>query len=467
MAVSDGKYFVTFYAARAALVSAVSVLLVFCMIRNLILASGMIPGADMTADSRAESLRDIAARRNTLEGEFLDRNGAAITEAEEPGKPARLLFDESYSYLIGYNSNIYETSGLRKRLYHELFYGGADGKGASVKLTTDNRLQEFCYRDILGKHEGSVIVMDAKTGELLACASRSSASVAFRANEIDEKFPEYSQIDAFFMNRAAFNQDPPGSTFKIITAASMIENNLEDYIYHDENGVFSVGDTNIRNFGGAVYNQDINMEFALNRSVNVYFAAAALKLKGGNLQDTARRFLFDQETRLDFAALNSNLNLSSLNNQALLAQTAFGQGKITVTPLQITMIMDAVLNDGVIMKPYLVQSITDNGKTRNYSSPEKLSKAISPRVAEKLKKYLNSNAVYYGFDEEIYGKVYAKTGTADQANGKNHIYYLIGVETDTGTYAALIDRRETGESSSALKQSAMNLIRYLRNDFIE
>lgn len=455
---------VTFYAWRVALVSAVSVFLVFVMIRNLILASGLFPGADEAVTRREQELKDISARQSTIEGQFTDRNGAPITAPDTPGKPGKLLFDECYSYLIGYNSGVYGTSGLRKKLYHALYYGGADHVGASVQLTTDNDLQEFCYRQVLGSHEGSVIVMKPDTGELLACVSRSSASEGFNANEIDEKFSDYNQLDAFFMNRATFNQDPPGSTFKVITAASMIDNGMEDYSYFDETGEFTVGRTSIHNFGGAVYNSaPMNMEFALNHSVNVYFASAALPLTAGCLQNTAARFLFGQTVELDFATLTSNLDLGALNQPELLAQAAFGQGRLTTSPMQIVMIMGAVMNDGKMMLPYLIASTSDNGKTLQYSKPTKAADALSGETAASLRNYLHSNALHYGFDEEGYGRVYAKTGTADQANGKNHIYYLIGVETEKGDYAALIDWRESRESSSALKPSAVNLLRYLQS----
>ena len=453
---------VIFHAARVSAVSAVSVFLVFLMIYNLVMASGLIPGADEAVDARTEQLKNISERQSSVEGQFVDRNGEAITEPGEAGKPARLLYDEAYSYLIGYNSGVYGTSGLRSRLYRELFFGGADRIGASVALTTDNGLQDFCYRQVLGEHEGSVIVMDARTGELLACTSRSSAAVGLNANEIDGHFAEYQEIDAFFLNRATLNQDPPGSTFKIVMSASMLENGMGNFTYDDIDGELNVGNASIHNYNEAVYGEGVNMETALNRSVNVYFSSAALKLTSGALQNTAERFQIGKRVTLDFTSLDSNFDLGNLNNQALLALTAFGQGRTTISPLQISMIMDAVMNKGVIMKPFLIQTVTDNGKTSTYSKPETLSKAISADVAKTLKDYLHSTAVGYGFIEEEYGVVYAKTGTADQANGKNHLYLLMGLETRDGeTYVALIDWRNCVGSSAALKPSAANLLRYL------
>ena len=452
---------VTFYSVRAALISALSVLLVFLIIYRLVLSTGLIPGADAAVDARAQSLRNFSERMSSVEGQFMDRNGDPITEPSAPGKPAQVIFGEAYSYLIGYNSAVYGTSGLRSRLYRELFYGGADRVGAQVTLTTDNDLQEFCYRNVLGEHEGSVIVLRPETGEVLACASRSSAQCPYNVNEIDAKYEEYSQYDAFFLNRATMSQDPPGSTFKIVTAAAMIEGGMEDYLYDDETGALRVGDINIRNFGNQSYGKNVNMEFAFQRSMNVYFASAAMNMDANRLRNTAQAFLFGEKISLDFAALSSHIDMRS---RPLLASAAFGQGKTIVSPMQVVMLMGTVLNHGEMMKPYLIQSIADNGATRKPTKPQRLSEAVSAATARSLKAYLHSNALYYGLSEE-YGTVYAKTGTADQADGRNHIYYLLGLEDKrTGaSYAALIDRRNTQEASGALKASAETLLGYLRD----
>ena len=244
----------------------------------------------------------------------------------------------------------------------------------------------------------------------------------------------------------------------------MLENGMGDYTYDDNDGEFTVGNAHIHNYNGAVYGKGVSMETALNKSVNVYFSAAALKLTSGALENTAARFQIGQRVPLDFATLESNFDLGDLGNESLLALTAFGQGQTTVSPLQIATIMGAVMNRGVMMKPFVVQTLTDNGLTSTYSSPEMLSRALSGDAAATLKGYLHSTAVGYGFTEEDYGMVYAKTGTADQSNGRNHLYLLLGLETKDGhSYAALIDWRNCSGSSAALKPSAANLLRYLSN----
>lgn len=446
---------------RPALIYAATVFLTFVFIYNLILGTGLIPGADTAVDARTRKLEDIAARKATVEGSFFDRNGFPISEGTTPGKPATVLFDEAYSHTIGYNSNMYGTSGLRKLLYDHLFYGGNDHTGAAVTLTTHNDLQQYCY-DLLAGSEGSIIVMDAETGELLACASRSHSEVGYNVNEIDQQFKTYSQYNAFFLNRATMAQDTAGSIFKILTAASMLENDMGDYMYDDLDGNFKIGSGTIHNYKNAVYGAGIDLQTALNKSVNVYFASASQELNARNLQNTAHRFLFGQEISLDFTTLDSTFDLGNLSDRMLLAQTAYGQGQVAVSPLQIAMVMAGVINDGTMMKPYLIQQITDDGKTIYTARPEKASNALDKDIARQLQDYLKSTAESYGLTEELYGTVYAKTGTADQGtNHLNHIYFLAGAQINDHRYVILADRSNTNQTSGALKQTVSSVLTYL------
>lgn len=455
---------IRFHSGRAAMMIAAVVCVVFLFMNNLILASGLFADSDSDVGTERSEVEKEEVRKITIEGSFVDRDGEAITMAQTPGVPGTILFDESYSYLIGYNCRMYGTSGLRSRLYDRLFYGGEDGVGATVSLTTDNGLQEFCYK-ILGESEGSVIVMRAD-GALLACTSRSSAELGYNANLVcdDERnrYPEYAGCDAFFLNRATMSADPPGSTFKIVTAAALLENGLGSFTIDDDTGFIEIDGAVIHNYGDIPAGEDVDLEEALNNSVNVYFSAAVQQLKAYNLQITADKFLLDKPVELDFTTLKSNFDLDSMSDNVLLARTAFGQGRTTMPPLQIAMIMNAVLNDGRMMKPYLVDHITDDSKVTEQTQAAVLSETMSASTADELRTYLRSTAEGYGYLEENYGVVYAKTGTADQANGRNHAYMLLGVEdTPVGDCVILIDRRNITQTSGSLKKDAESILNYL------
>lgn len=449
-----------FMPKRIAGICAVLTCIFFLFIYKLVLGTGLVPGADEAVDQRTKRLEDIAARRQTVEGIFLDCKGEAITNSEEPGKPAKLLYSKAYSYIIGYNSSIYGTSGLRSRLYDHLFYGRKDGNGAEVTLTTDNALQQFCY-DRLGDHEGSIIVLNAETGEILSMASRSNSEVAYDVNEIDEQFSTYRTIDAFLLNPATMAEQPGGSTFKTVMTAALVKHGMEDFTWDDPTGYIEIGNTKIWNYGKKYYGEGIDLQTALNSSINVYFAGAGLELNARNLLETAQSFLYGETIPLDFTTLHSTFDLGNLNDRALVAQTSFGQGRVAISPLQVGMTMAAILNDGQMMQPYLIEHISDDGETVYESSREVLATPLQKQEAQKVQEYLHNTAVHYGFSEDIYGKVYAKTGTADQAHGGNSVYYLMGVEAPAGKYVIVVNYRNTGVTSSALKDVATDILGYV------
>lgn len=420
----------------------------------IILRSGCIGGLNPYIDERKKEITEIAVRRNTLSGEIFDSSGNQITRADKVGQSATLLFDECYSHLINYNSN-----GLHKKFYNELRIDKKDHIGAYIYLTTNNKLQEFCYKQLEGK-EGSLIVVNSKTGAIMACASRSSASVGYNVNS-DEDF---ENINNFYVNRALMAEDTAGSTIKIVTAAALIENDMEKYTYDDSKGEFVIGDNAIHNYGDKAYGKKISLEKALNSSINTYFSSASIELGAEKLKETADNFLLGQEIELDFTTLKSTYDLGTPGDRWSIAQAAFGQGSVAISPLQITFLMSSVLNEGKIMKPFLIQTISQNGKTIYESTEEILSRATSKSTAKTLKKMLHSTAVGYGFDEKTYGEnIYAKTGTSQMANSnKNSNYYLVGLETDSGEYVILVNERNSLKTSSSLKGIAKNVVDFVR-----
>ncbi len=455
---------VKFSPKRAAAMIAVICCVGFLFMHSLVNATGLFASEDSDLGKEISKAEMQEMRAITTEGIFLDWRGNAITEATEAGKPAMVCFDESYSFLIGYNSTLYGTSGLRNRYYDKIFDGGEDNVGAQVTLTTDNELQEFCYK-ILGPYEGSVIIMRAD-GALLACTSRSSGEVGYNVNLISQNskdtYNKYLSYDSFFLNRSLMAADPPGSTFKIITGAAQLESGLGGFIIDDPLGYVEINGGRIHNYDAAPAGTDVGLEKALNNSVNVYFAQAAIEMRAYNMQVMADRMLMNQPINLNFGKLYSNFDLDTMNDNYLLAQTAFGQGRTTMSPMHIAMIMNAVINDGKMMKPYLVQSIDDDGKNLETTEQVVLAEPFSASTASVLKKYLHSTAEGYKYYETSYGMVYAKTGTADQANGKNHVYMLMGVEdTPVGDCVILIDRRNVTGTSSTLKSEAESILNYL------
>jgi len=425
--------------------------LVTCYIYFLVFQSRLIPGSNPDGDERVSALEKQKEREETMEGSILDRNGTPLSVATEVGEPAELIYPEETSFLLGYNSKSHGTSGLRSRYSDYLYRGGKDDIGATLNLTIDSELQRLSY-GIIGNSIGSIIVLDNETGEILSCVSRSSADVPYNANLIEENSDTYNEIEAFYFNRATFAQDPPGSTFKLITATALLETGNDTFTIEDS-GEF-MGIHNARN---VVYGT-IDLAKALIKSINTYFANAGVYLGGPTLEDVCKRFMIGTPIELDFTTLHSNLDLENYEPE-LVASTSFGQGKLKLSPLHISMILSGILNDGELMKPFLVKEISDDEKIIKTTKPEILSQVCSSETSEEMKHLLNKVAISYGFDEKTYGKVYAKTGTAQLGNGKeyNHIYLVFG----TDKYSCIISKDCSFDSSHSLAAPAKEILKYL------
>lgn len=439
---------------RGAAVNAGAALLAFFMILVVMVNSGMMPGVSPRVDSDKATTAYWDQVTSSIEGTICDRNGTVLCSAADYGTPGTLTYPESTSFVVGYNSLRYGQSGLRSMYRDVLLDTDADGKGGTLNLTLDIDLQNYCQSQLRG-HEGAIIVMNWKTGALLTAASSSDPNITFNANEIDEKWDVYNQGN-FWYDRCWLVEDPPGSTQKIITAACALEHGQGDFEF-DDTGEFDIGGASIHNFGNGVYGR-IDLQSALQNSVNTYFAALSLRLGQAHFMETQEKFLYNVPiSDLDFTEQTLTSTLS-LTTQASLAMAGYGQSTLRTSPLHIALSMAGVMHDGTIVKPYLVENTTIKGKTKHQHKPETLSKdCISKADARTLRSYLNANATSYGFDEATCGTAYAKTGTADDSRGTNHIYCLGA----TGDYVVIVSISHTHSASGLTLPITKNVLSYV------
>lgn len=420
---------------------------------------------------------DSAAVRNTIiydeiskyaiEGDIIDRNGNTILGYGEPGIGAYANAPENYSYayLLGYytvNSNHENMYGLRGHLKdYSLFHLDENNKGASTYLTTDTALQDFAYTDLLNGQEGSITVLDNKTGEILCLASQST--IDYDVNDTNA-FVSDTTPDGQF-RRGTYENDPPGSTFKVITAAAaltmMEEEGLgDDFLHYYDTGTFTPqGDSwTISNYQNEVFG-DCELNEAMRYSINCYFANLGIQVGADRLNDMAARFMIGQDIEIPFlCTLHSSIDIEN-DTPATIAQTAFGQSNTEITPLHMAMIAQAVANKGVMMQPYIVSSIKSGRRSYYTIHKKKLSETMSLSVNDKLKTAMHEAAMEYGFNEQNYGMVYAKTGTAECANDRIHCY-MIGF-TDSVSFCISFN---TMRASAELYDEALRLISWLNQN---
>ena len=149
-------------------------------------------GVNEKGDSLKESIAKKEIRAVTVEGSITDANGDVITFAEEAGKSAKCM-NKAYSQLVGFNNAVYGKYGLRAKYEDVLMTGDKTHHGATIRLTTVNRIQNVAYEEIRGT-EGCVVVLENATGRILALAT-SYPGVEMDVNNLSSNWAEMNSPD--------------------------------------------------------------------------------------------------------------------------------------------------------------------------------------------------------------------------------------------------------------------------------
>ena len=273
---------------RTQLLQSATLICVILMIISLVRVSALLPGVSKEADKKKSQAKAKIYEKEYVRGSILDRNGNTIAFSQKPGGARTYSHPYAFSNLVGYWSKIYGTYGVEKTMNEELVHSNCGAnpkqkKGADVSLTIDAALQERAYKDI-EKYKGSVAVLDAKTGEILALAS----SPSFNVSEIEDKWKKINEKEGVFLSNAYQNPVAPGSVFKLITSKEIVEAGIEREEVEDTGSITVNGQT-IRNYGGKAYGS-ISFREGFVKSSNVYFMNRALKL--GNDGVMLKPYLF-------------------------------------------------------------------------------------------------------------------------------------------------------------------------------
>ncbi len=272
----------------------------------------------------------------------------------------------------------------------------------TVQRIVEQRLSEGITK--YGAKEGSVIVMDPKTGGILAMASFPSYDPA--------KFTQFDRD--LYKNPTVAASFEPGSTFKaLVMAASLNEKKLTPITTMDENGPVTIGEYTIRTWNSQYHGQ-ITMSQVLQYSSNTGMVYVGRQLGKDAFLTYIKAFGFGTPTNIDLQEeFSPEIRESSEWSEIDLATTSFGQG-IAVTPLQMVRAVGALANGGALMEPHVVRAIIDAKGNRAEMKPKKVRDVISKAAANVIAEML-INAVDNG--EAKWAKppgyrIAGKTGTA-------------------------------------------------------
>ncbi|MGH7388467.1 MAG: penicillin-binding protein 2 [Candidatus Rokuibacteriota bacterium] len=314
--------------------------------------------------------------------------------------------------------------------------------GAEVVTTVDRRIQEAAETAMEGR-AGAVVVMDPRSGDVLAIVSTPAFEIDRFTGTIDraEWLRVVQDPDRPLLNRAIQSQYAPGSVFKIVvTAAGLQEGTLAPMDHVDCSGEFRLGTWTFKDWKEGGHGV-VDLHDALAQSCNIFYYQAGLKIGGAAITKYARAFGLGQATGIELAGERSGLIPKPKAARrgrdgwpsGEVVNMSIGQGQLLVTPLQVAKFMAAVANSGVLWKPRLVQRIERPGQGVVWSDSGKVvgHVQLSPIVWAFLRQSLTSVvAEGTGVAARLPGiDIAGKTGTAQTIaksradKGQDHAWF--------------------------------------------
>ncbi len=326
---------------------------------------------------------------------------------------------------LGNYALLTSNAPVKERLEKEM--AGVRNYGDDLYTSFDVHLQEVAG-EALGIYRGAIIVMEVKTGRVLAMVSRPD----FDPNTVDEMWEEISadEENSPLLNRVTNGLYPPGSTFKIVTLLEYIKEHPEDYenFSFSCDGSFSYEGARISCYHGIKHGK-IGLHRAFAKSCNCAFADIGTLLDLKSLAGTTGTLLFNRELPVDYPYAESRFILEEEPGAKELLQVSIGQGKTLITPMHLALITSAIANDGVLMRPMeLDRKANYLGNTVEKYEPEAVGKLMSPEEAAVMKQFMTEVVTEDGTGRRLEGLPYTaagKTGSAEYGTkkGNSHAWF--------------------------------------------
>ncbi len=428
--------------------------------------------------------RNTLAESKIKRGTIYDRNGTVLAYSKEDnnGKQKRVYpYENLYSHVIGYSSSQYGKSLIEKQ-YNEDLLGNNNFKqifslkrifqneitdGDNLTLTIDHKLQQKAA-SLMKRYRGALVAMNPKTGEILAMVSMPDFNPSEEALS-NEWAKLNSDENSPFLTRATMGMYAPGSTYKIITSAAILENNLENEIVQDKDGKIHLGDKDISNAGGSIYG-DTDLKKGFIKSSNVYFAKMGSDIDYTIHRSLAQRFLLGSKIPFNFPISKSKYDTSKMGPLDC-AIFSIGQGKTLMTPLHLALVACSIANDGTMPKPYIVSKVTNASSTISKAQKSTIANPINADTAQALKDLMRdvvksgtgTAAAIYGYD------VCGKTGTAENEmtttdESKTHALFVGFAPYDDPEIAISVIMENAGFGGSVAAPVAREVMRTYFNN---
>lgn len=432
---------------------------------------------------KASEYQDMPSNNHTINKARFIKRGSIITAdgltLAESIQQADGTYARSYpngnlaAHVVGYYSQQYGTMGIENTQNDTLTgskdysswqnalnsLAGISEPGNSVQLTIDSRIQRAAEQALVGR-VGAIVALDPRSGAVLAWAS----APTFDNTNIQaaiEAANASGGTDTSMYDRATLALYTPGSTFKVLTLASALENGLAtlDTTY-DSPGRMEIGGADVVSIGERGHGK-ISLAKAFALSSNTVFGQVADGLGAEKLVATARAFGYGQQLGLDFTTAASVMpNPEEMTEWELAwagAGQPVGQGHTPgpqATVMQNALMAATIANNGIAMNPYVVsQILAPDGTVLKTTRGHSLGQAVGSGTAEQVKQaMLDVVQNGTGSAAAIAGvKVAGKTGTAEtnNANANSTFVGFAPYDTPTVAIAVVIEQNAKGEESAA------------------
>ena len=403
--------------------------------------------ASWVKDESFVPIKNVSMDENDLKEKLLQIKGVMISSTNGRIYP----LGEATAHLTGYiqsitkeeleknpeysSTSLIGKTGLEKRYEKEL--KGKDGieiyitdsegnkkntiikkekvDGENIKITIDSIIQNNLYKE-LKNDEGLFVVMNHKTGEIIALVSTPSYNVNKMALGVSsEEWKELQENEKTPLLARYTQKYCPGSTFKPITGAIGLSTNslktTDTFSYSGKSWQKdkSWGDYNITTL--TAYSGEKNLKNALIHSDNIYFAQATLQIGKDNFINGLKKLKFGEDIDFELNLSKSQFsNSDTIKSETLLADSGYGQGQILVNPIHMASIYSSFANNGNMVKPYLKYK---ENKETEYLAKDVFTKDAVQEIKNDLIQVVE-NPEGTAKDMKINGITIAgKTGTAE------------------------------------------------------
>jgi penicillin-binding protein A len=461
--------------------------------------------ADLAA--RKDNSVKLIERLTVNRGKILAADGTVLANNRKTRKHGLTIYKRHYPQndlapqVIGYATNVGTTTGLEQTLDDYLTgantnltntftqeldkLGGQTVHGDNVILTLRPDIQRIAQDQLAGRC-GAVVVLDTRTGAVVAMAS----SPTYNANLMLQPtgYNKVKKIEgtcgdaSALQNNATLGLYPPGSTFKMVTAAAALDSGAftPSSPFYDPGYCTEYGQR-VSNAGNPDQNGpeafgNVSLSQGFEHSINSVFCNVGKHIGGLKILDYAKRFGFYSPPPLETPPdtinasglyKNGKLWTPTSNSQIDSGRLAFGQYNMLATPLQMALVGATIANRGVLPRPYLVQKVVAaDGSTVTQTTPQTLGQAIKPQTAAELNQMMQLVVQSgTGTSAQIPGvPVAGKTGTAELGLGSVYdAWFVAFAPANSPRYAVavVVEKQPNGFGGSISAPIARTILEKL------